>query len=451
MPDRSLDTVPTNLQVITDALESGAMQRASTILNGLHPAEVAHLLESLPLSQRMFVWNMIDHDEDGEILLHVGDEVRSGLIEVMNFDQLLSATEGLDLDDLADLLADLPDAVSHAALDTMDWHDRQRVESVLSFDEESAGGLMDTDTVTVRMDVTVDVVLRYLRARKELPEHTDRLFVVDRYEHYLGTLLLTTMLTADPSTLVRDIMEEDIEAILVDSPDTKVAKVFEQLDLVSAPVVDSQNRLVGRITVDDVVDVILEDAEHSVLSMAGLNEDHDLFAPVAKSARQRAIWLGVNMLTAFLAAYVMNLFQGTLEKLIVLAVLVPVVASMGGIAGSQTLTLVIRGLALDQIGKSNAKLLLLKELSVGALNGLLWSLVVAAIAILWFGDVELGVVLGIAMAANLACAALAGFGIPLALRKLGIDPALAGGVMLTTVTDVVGIFAFLGIASIWLV
>ncbi len=449
MPDTQTIKVRDNLQVISEALDSGEMQHAARLLNAFHPAEIAHLLESLPLSQRMFIWNMLDHDDDGEILLNVGDEVRSGLIENMNSQELVSATEGLDVDDLADLLADLPQAVTQTALDNMDSSDRQRLESVLSFDEDSAGGLMDTDTVTVRKDVTLDVVARYLRLRKNLPDHTDRLFVVDRYEHYIGTLPLAAVLTNDPTSLVSELMEKKFEPIPVESTANEVAQIFENLDLISAPVIDGENKLVGRITVDDVVDVIRDEAEHSMMSMAGLTEDEDLFAPITKSTRRRALWLGVNMATAFLAAWVISLFQSTLEQIIVLAVLIPVVASMGGIAGSQTLTLVIRGLALNQIGQSNAKILLLREFAIGALNGLIWSIIVALIAILWFNDLKLGYIIALAMLANLVCAGLAGVLIPIALRMMGIDPALAGGVMLTTITDVVGIFAFLGLAT-WL-
>lgn len=449
MPDTQAAKVHDNLQVITEALDSGEMQRAARILDAFHPAEIGHLLESLPLSQRMFIWNLLDHDDDGEILLNVGDEVRNGLIETMDKQQLLSATEGLDVDDLADLLADLPQAVMQSALQNMDSNDRQRLESVLSFDEDSAGGLMNTDTITVRKDVTLDVVLRYLRIRQNIPEHTDRLFVVDRYENYIGTLQLSDVLTNDPTFLVRDVMDSELEAIPVTATDNEVALTFENLDLVSAPVIDEHNRLLGRITIDDVVDVIREEGEHSMMSMAGLTEDEDLFAPVTKSTRRRALWLGVNMATAFLAAWVISLFQDTLEQIIVLAVLIPVVASMGGIAGSQTLTLVIRGLALNQIGKSNSKILLLKEFAIGILNGLFWAIIVALIAVLWFHDLQLGYIIGLAMVANLVCAGLAGVLIPIALRRLDIDPALAGGVMLTTITDVVGIFAFLGLAT-WL-
>ena len=375
-----------NLQVISQALESGELQRASRILNALHPAEVAALLESVPYTQRSYIWNTLDPDDLGEILLLVGEEVRSGLIKNMNQDEMLAATEGLELDDLADLLADLPETVALSALSSMSIRDRQRVESVLSFDEESAGGLMNTDTVTVRKEVTIDVVLRYLRARDELPAHTDTLFVVDQNDHYIGSLPLTSVLTSDPAHVVLDLMEDSIDPLLHSLSNKEVAMRFENLDLVTAPVIDENNKLIGRITIDDVVDVIREEGEHSVMSMAGLTEEEDLFAPVTQSTKRRALWLGVNMATAFLAAWVISLFQSTLEELIVLAVLIPVVASMGGIAGSQTLILVIRGIALDQIGPANSKILIWREFAIGVLNGLFWAVIVGLIAYLWFGN-----------------------------------------------------------------
>ncbi len=449
MPDTVIQLQDQTLKVIGDALQSGTMQRARRILNALHPAEIANLLEALPHSQRGIVWNMLDHDDDGEILLNVGDEVRNGLIQIMDSDALVSATEGMEMDDLADLLADLPDTVTEQALAGMDYQDRLRLEAVLAYDEDTAGGLMNTDTVTVRHDVTLDVVLRYLRTRGDLPRATDSLFVVDRYDHYIGTLPLTSVLTNKPTELVRDIMVDDVEAFSADTEDNVVAKSFEDLDLLSAAVVDENNKLIGRITVDDVVDVIREEAEHSLFSMAGLSEEEDLFGPIVSSTRRRAVWLGVNLATAFLAAWVISLFQPTLEKIIVLAILIPVVASMGGIAGSQTLTLVIRGIATGQVGRSNSRLLLTKELAVGFLNGMVWAIVVAIVVVLWFKDIKMGGIIATAMAANLICAALAGVTIPIILRKLKIDPALAGGVVLTTITDVIGIFAFLGLAT-WL-
>lgn len=448
MPESKTHTPNQALQVISEALQTGTMLRAKRILNALHPAEIGNLLEALPHSQRIIVWNMLD-EVDGEILLNVGEEVRSGLIKLMDSEALVAATEGLEIDDLADLLVDLPHTVTQQALSSMDHQDRQRLEAVLSYDENTAGGLMNTDTVTVRSDVTLDVVLRYLRTRGTLPDGTDSLFVVDRYGNYMGTLPLSKVLTSKPTKLVRDALDDTVRAFEANTDASIVARSFEDLDLVSAAVVDVHNRLIGRITVDDVVDVIREEAEHSVFSMAGLSEEADLFGPVFTSAQRRTIWLGVNLLTAFLAAWVISLFQLTLEKIIVLAILIPVVASMGGIAGSQTLTLVIRGLALGQIGRSNSKLLLLKELAVGVLNGITWAVIVALVVVLWFKDFRMGGVIAAATMANLICAALAGVSIPVILRFLKIDPALAGGVILTTITDVIGIFAFLGLAT-WL-
>jgi magnesium transporter len=449
MPDNSAIQEEENLNVIHTALSTGEMQQAADLLNSFHPAEIAHLLESLPQSKRTFLWNMLDHDDEGEILLHVGDEVRSGLINAMNKDELVAATEGLDHDDLADLLADLPQAVTDEALSNLDISDRERLQSVLSFGEDTAGGLMNTDTVTVRKDISLDVVLRYLRSRKTLPQNTDRLFVVDRYQKYIGSLSLTNLLTNDPKLLVRDLMDNTDEPLLASESDSAVARKFETHDLISAPVVDENQKLLGRITIDDVVDVIREEGEHSMMSMAGLTEEEDLFAPILKSSRRRAIWLAVNMCTAFITASVISLFSETLEKIIILAVLAPVVASMGGIAGSQTLILVIRGYALNQIGKANSKILLLREMAIGVLNGVMWATVVALIAAIWFHNISISGIIALAMVTTLITAGIAGVLIPMILRKLGIDPALAGGVVLTAITDVVGIFSFLGLGT-WL-
>ena len=449
MPDNNVTQEEENLDIIHQLLSTGEMQRVTDLLQSFHPAEIAHLLESLPQSKRTFLWNMLDHDDEGEILLHVGDEVRSGLINAMDREELIAATEGLDHDDLADLLADLPMAVTDEALSNLDLSDRERLQSVLSFDEDTAGGLMNTDTVTIRKDITLDVVLRYLRSRGTLPENTDSLFVVDRYQKYIGSLPLADLLTNDPKMLVRDLMETTIEPFLASESDSHVARKFETLDLISAPVVDENQKLLGRITIDDVVDVIREEGEHSMMSMAGLTEEEDLFAPILKSSRRRAIWLAVNMCTAFITASVISLFSDTLEKIIILAVLAPVVASMGGIAGSQTLILVIRGYALNQIGQTNSKILLLREMAIGVLNGVMWAAIVALIAALWFHNISISGVIALAMITTLITAGVAGVLIPMILRKLGIDPALAGGVVLTAITDVVGIFSFLGLGT-WL-
>ena len=439
-----------HLQSLKDALASGAAGRVRRLLANLHPAEIAHILESLPKGPRTILWELVDPDVHGEVLLHVNDEVRSGLIEEMETGELVAATEGLDTDDLADLLQDLPGTVIHEVLRSMDLQNRQRLESVLSYPEDTAGGLMNVDTITVRADVTLDVVLRYLRLRGEIPDLTDSLMVVDRYDKYLGILPLSTLLTRDPDLTVAEVMEKDVEGIPADMPAVQVAKLFEDRDLVSAPVVDENGKLLGRITIDDVVDVIRDEADHNMMSMAGLDEEDDIFAPVVPSARRRAVWLGINLLTAFLASWVIGMFEGTIEKAVALAVLMPIVASMGGIAGSQTLTIVIRGLALGQIGKSNSRWLMFKELAVGSLNGLLWALVVAVIAMAWFQDYHIGLIIGMALVINLVIAALAGFSIPLLLRRFGIDPALAGSVLLTTVTDVVGFMTFLGLGTLFL-
>lgn len=443
------DSAKDRLHALSDALESGTLQHVWRMLHDLHPAEIAHILESLRPAEREIAWKLVETENGGEILLYVNDEVRAGLIQDMGTNELVAATEGMDMDDLADLFHDLPDVVIREVLHSMDEQNRQRLESVLSYQEESAGGLMNTDVITVRADVTLDVVMRYLRMRG-IPDLTDSLFVVNRYGKYLGTLSLTRLLTQDPSRSVAETMDLSLEGIPADLSANEVAHLFQLRDLVSAPVVDSGNTLLGRITIDDVVDVIRDQAEHSLMSMAGMDEEEDMFAPVVTSTKRRAVWLGINLITAFIAAYVIGLFQGTLQQIVALAVLMPVAASMGGVAGMQTLTLVIRGLALGQVGKTNARWLMMKELAVGALNGVIWAIVVAAVAIFWFNDVWIGAFIAAAMVVNLGCAALAGFSIPFILQRVGIDPALAGTVVLTTITDVVGYMTFLGLATLYL-
>ena len=439
------------LQAVLDAFNDGTLHQVHALLNSLHPAEIAHLLESLPAEERESIWELVDPDIDGEVLLHLNEEVRAALIRKMDPQELVAATEGLDTDDLADILPEMPGDVVQEILLTLEYQDRQRLEAVLSYPEDTAGGLMNVDTVVIRADISLDVVLRYLRFRGEIPETTDTLFVVNRDGKYMGTLSLTDLLTHAPDLTVAEVMQREVEGIAASTPAQKVANLFEHRDLVTAPVVDDNGRLLGRITIDDVVDVIREEADHSFMSMAGLHEDEDMFAPVLTSTRRRAVWLGVNLLTAFLASWVIGLFDQTINKLVALAVLMPIVASMGGIAGSQTLTLVIRGLALGQIGKSNARKLLIKELAVGFFNGLLWALVIAAVASMWFKNDALGAIIAAAMIINLIAAALVGVVLPLVLRRLGADPALAGSVILTTFTDVIGFASFLGLATLFLV
>jgi magnesium transporter len=436
-----------HLETLSEAMGSGTQLQVRQLINSLSAAEIGDLLESLPPTERLAVWELVETDLDGEVLVEVGDEVRAGLIDGTDHDQLVAAMGDLDIDDLADILGDLPDTVIRRVLLSMSQLDRQRLEQVLSYPEDSAGGLMDPDVVTVRADVSLDVVLRFLRARGELPEMFDQLFVVSRNGRYLADLKLSDLLTNDPTETVAELMEVSPAVIPVDMHANQVTTEFEHHDLVSAPVIDADGKLVGRITIDDVVDVILEEAEHSLLTMAGLDEEADIFAPVAQSAYRRWIWLGVNLVTAFLAAMVLYQFEPTLDRLVATAVLFPVVMSMGGIAGTQTLTLMIRGMATGQISARNTPAILRKELAVGILNGIVFSIVVALVAWYWYEDLNLGVVMAAAILVNLFAGALAGALIPIILKRMSIDPALAGGVVLTTVTDVIGILAFIGLAT----
>ncbi len=445
------DKTARQLRLLSDALDSGRLGPVRRLVNTLSPAEIGNLLESLPPGKRTVVWGLVDPEDDGEVLVHVGDEVREGLLAEMDPDEIIAAVEDLDIDDLADLVEDLPDTVIDEVLKSMDRDNRERLEQALSYPEDTAGRLMNPDVVTVRTDTTVDVVLRYLRLRGELPEHTDHLYVVSRRHQYLGRIALQVLLTHEANTPVNQLIDDTQPAIDVDESAGSVARQFSDHDWISAPVVDDANVLLGRITIDDVVDIIRDQAEHQALGAAGLDEDEDLFSPVPRAARRRAIWLGINLATAFLASWVIGRFEGTLERIVALAVLMPVVASMGGVAGTQTLTLMVRGLALGQVGRGNLRALLVKEGSVGLLNGLAWSLVVGVVAALWFRDLPLGGVIAAAMMINLVVAALAGVLVPLMLRRMNVDPALAGGVVLTTVTDVIGFLSFLGLATLVLI
>ena len=438
------------IQEVNTALSDGMYVAARHMLHNMPACDIALLLESSPPKSRAIVWKLVDADEHGDILEELSEEVQKSIIRQMAPEKLAAATEGMDTDDLAYVLRGLPDQVYQEVLKSMDERDRERAETALSYDEDSAGGIMNTDTITVRADVTVDVVLRYLRLKGELPEATDKLYVADRNDKLIGEIALSRLVTVDPSKVVSDIMSPDIVSIPVDMDETEVAKLFERHDWVSAPVVDGEQQLVGRITIDDVVDIIREDAQHSMLSMAGLEDDEDTFAPVLKSTRRRTVWLAINLVTALLAAMVSSLFEDVLAQMAVLAILNTIVPSMGGIAGSQTLTLVIRGMALGHIGSSNSRWLIGKELAIGALNGIIWSILIAAVVALWMQSWLVGGIIAFAMMMNLLAAALAGVTVPMILKRFDIDPALAGGVILTTVTDVVGIFAFLGTATLLL-
>ena len=442
------DKTARQLRLLSDALDSGRLGPVRRLVNTLAPAEIGNLLESLPPGKREVVWGLVDAEDDGEVLLHVGDEVRESLIADMDPDELVAAVEDLDIDDLADLVEDLPDTVIDEVLKSMDRENRERLEQVLSYPEDTAGRLMNPDVVTVRADVNVDVVLRYLRLRGELPDHTDHLYVVSRRHQYLGRVSLASLVTHEDSTPINRLIDDEQPAIDVGESAQEVARQFSDHDWVSAPVVDENNILLGRITIDDVVDIIREQAEHQALGAAGLDEDEDLFSPVRRAVRGRVVWLGINLFTAFMAAGVIGQFEATLEKIVALAVLMPIVAGIGGNAAVQVLTLMVRGLALGQVGPSNARILLWKELRVALINGILIGGIVGIIAFLWFHSPLLSLVIALALVLNFCAAASAGVLLPLLLKRMNIDPAVAGTVVVTAVTDVMGFFCFLGLATL---
>jgi len=442
------DKTARQLRLLSDALDSGRLGPVRRLVNTLAPAEIGNLLESLPPGKREVVWGLVDPEDDGEVLVHVGEEVRESLLADMDPDEIIAAVEDLDIDDLADLVEDLPDTVIDEVLKSMDRENRERLEQVLSYPEDSAGRLMNPDVVTVRADVNVDVVLRYLRLRGELPDHTDHLFVVSRRHQYLGRLSLAALVTHEDNTPINRLIDDEQPAIDVGESADEVARQFSDHDWVSAPVVDDNNILLGRITIDDVVDIIRSQAEHQALGAAGLDEEEDLFSPIKRAVRGRVVWLGINLCTAFLAATVIGQFEMTLQKVVALAVLMPIVAGVGGNAAVQVLTLMVRGIALGQVGQSNARILLWKESRVALINGTLIGTVVGIIAYLWFHSFLLSLVITLALIINFCAAALAGVLLPLLLKRMNVDPAVAGTVVVTAVTDVMGFFSFLGLATL---
>ena len=439
-----------NLRRLNDALEREAISEVYALVRELHPADIALLLESVPEGERDIVWSQLDPASVGEVLAEADDAIRASHMRQMAPQALAAVAQEVDPDDAADILQDLPEPVADEVLQAMDEQHRARLESVLAYPEDTAGGLMNVDVLTVRADVTLETVLRYLRRRGEIPERTNRLFVVGRDSEYLGMLRLADLLIRDPEDSVDAHIIRERDAIPATIASREVAHLFEQRNLISAPVIDDAGVLIGRITIDDVVDVIRDEGEQALMRMAGLDEEDDIFASVFATSRRRMLWLGVNLATALLASWVIGLFADTIEKVVALAVLMPVVASMGGIAGSQTLTIVIRGMALGQVGQSNAGWLLNREVMVGFINSVLWAFVVAIVATYWFGQPALGVIVAVALVINLVIAAIAGTVLPLIMRRLLIDPALAGGVVLTTITDVVGFMTFLGLGAIFL-
>jgi len=432
-------------------LKAGDDHKIDIILSDLHPAEIATLLESLPKALRQKLWRLIPDGVEGDVLSELGEEARGSILVKMADADVVAAAETMAVEDLANVMDELPVHISEALLESLNYDHRKRLEASLAFAEGTAGRLMSTNVISVRKDVSITVVLRYLRRLKPLPHHTDALMVTDDNGIYLGKLPIVDAIAERPETLVADIMLEMADWVRATASDQDVSALFDRRELQSAAVVDEQGKLLGRITVNDVVDVILAKADKSLLALAGLNEEEDLFAPVLPSAKRRAIWLGINLVTVFLAAWVIGRFEEALDKIVALAVLLPIVASMGGIAGSQTLTLTIRGLALSQVTKSNLRWLGNKEMAVGLLNGVAWSIVVAIVTFAWFQDTGIALIIAAAMVLNLIAASLSGVLIPVILVRMAIDPALPGPVILTTVTDIIGFLSFLGLATLFLI
>jgi magnesium transporter len=419
-------------------------------LDELHPADIAYILEALPLDERLFVWDLVKADRDGEILLEVSDAVRETLIEAMDSQELVAATEQLDTDEIADLAPDLPSEVMQDVFRALSVEEREQLRAAMSYDEDSVGALMDFEAVSVREDVTLEAVLRYLRRFEELPDHTDQLFVVDREERLQGVLPLNLLLVTDPDEMVSNIMADEPLTLEPDEKAQTAAQAFERYDLVSAPVVDKDRRLVGRVTVNAVVDYIRESTETEQLSRAGLREGEDIFASVWDSVKNRWSWLAINMVTAFIASRVIGAFEGSIEKLVALAALMPIVAGIGGNSGNQTITMIVRALALGQVQQESARVLLRKEIGVAMVNGLIWGSLLGFVAWWLYRSVALGAVMTAAMMLNLIVAATVGVAVPLLRQRLGYDPAIGSSVLITAVTDSGGFFIFLGLATVFL-
>ena len=437
-------------KLISD-LERDQIASIQQTLTSLHPSEIARLLESLTPGKRKIIWQLVDQDDEGDVLKELVEDVRQNLIGEMDATELIAATQDMELDDLADLLVDLPETVTEQVITALDRQDQIRLESVMSYDEDTAGGLTNPRIISVRRGITIEVLMRYLKRLNKLPEHTNYIYIVNRNDEYLGAVKLVDLFLEDKNKPIETIMDESVKAMLADEDVKQVAMDFQNLDLISMPVIDEKNRLLGQITVDDVVDVIQDQVNSEIFNMAGLDDEDDIFAPVILSTKRRAVWLGMNLITAFVVAGAIGLFQEILQQIVILAVLMPIVASMGGVAGNQTLILVIRGIAMGKIQRSNARKLLVKESSVALLNGFTWSIVVSVLAVVLFQTTwEIGLIVGAAMLLNIFASAIAGVSIPFLLKKMGIDPALAGGVLMITLTDVLGFVTFLGLATLFL-
>ena len=420
-------------------------------LSSLSPYEIARLLEAMEPRNREILWRMVDQEDEGEVLKELVEDIRQNFINEMDTNQIIAATQDLELDDLADILTDLPDQITDEVIRALDRQDQIRLESVISYGEDTAGGLTNPNILSIRRGLNIKGLIRYLRSLEKLPENTNYIYVINRSNEYIGSVKLVDLFTEDADTSIEEIMDSEITPISASSSADQVITTFQNLDLISLPVVDKKNRLLGEITVDDVVDIIQDQANSEIFNMAGLDDEDDIFAPVLISSKRRAVWLGANLFTAFVVASAVSLFQSTIDQIVILAVLMPIVASMGGVAGNQTLILVIRGIAMGKIQRSNALRLLSKEIMVSLVNGFFWAIIVSFFAVLIFQTSwEIGIIVGASMLLNIFASAIAGVTIPFVLKRVGIDPALASGVMMTTLTDVLGFVTFLGLATLFL-
>jgi magnesium transporter len=439
----------------TELAESAVYKKSKAALqrklDRLHPADIAYILEALPLDERLYIWDLVKAERDGEILLEVSDAVRESLISSMDTDELVAATETLDAEEIAELAPGLPQEVMDDVFSRLPVEEREKLRAAMSFDDDMVGALMDFEDVSVRPDVTLEVVLRYLRRRDELPSQTDQLFVVDRNEKLLGVLSVNKLIVTDPETSVEAVMQPPAVKLLQHEKADAAASAFERYDLVSAPVVDTNDKLVGRVTVDEVLDFVRKKGEEELLAQAGLREEEDVFASVWASFRNRWAWLAINLVTAFIASRVIGMFEGSIEKLVALAALMPIVAGIGGNSGNQTITMIVRAMALGQVSREHARPLIRKEIMVSLANGLVWGGVMGVVAIILYRDISLGLVMVLAMTLNLLLAALMGVLIPMTMLRLGRDPAIGSSVMITAVTDSGGFFIFLGLATLFLV
>ena len=438
-----------NLKIILDDSSNLSLNQIRRLLNKMSSPEIAHALESSPPKQRNLLFSLLETNEEGDVLADLGEEIQQDLVSNISNEELSEAVKELELDEIVDILHNLPEERMNLILSKMSLRDRKRIEQVLTYPDNTAGGLLNTDVISVRPNHTMEVVINYLRGQEELPDNTDKIFVVSKDDHYVGELSISKIITSQLSLTVREVMDTEIVPLSADQDDKEVAIIFERNDLISSAVIDESGKLLGRVTIDDVVDVIREDADQNFLGMAGVAED--TFAPPGRAAKSRVFWLSMNLFTAFIASVTINIFQDVLEQIVYLAILMPIVASMGGVAATQTLTIVLRGLTLEQINSSNLRWLFKRELAVSILNGIVLSILVGLITYMWFGEIILAILISCALIINLISSVIAGIFVPLILRRLRQDPAIAGSVVVTTVTDVVGFLSFLGLATIFLI